>query len=145
MVIVGYGKYRNYRIQEVPDGFLDELAGRYALSHEAQTGSRYLELQLTIAIHEEVLRRRNGGSAEAREPTAKELAVKLITKGFQSLSKDHHPDRGGSNAAQKTLNLVRAQLVRACDEIEDHEADGALVVPDPSAAPGPITDEDIPF
>ncbi len=103
MVVIGYGKYRNYRIQEVPDGFLDELASFYPLSIEAHSGSEFLDLQLTIAIHEEVLRRRNGGSAMPRQPTARELAVKLVTKGFQILSKDHHPDRGGSNAAQKTL------------------------------------------
>jgi hypothetical protein len=35
MVIVGYGRYQGYRIQEVPGNFLEELAGRYARSHEA--------------------------------------------------------------------------------------------------------------
>lgn len=145
MVMIGYGKYRNYRIEEVPDAFLSELSERYQLSHTAQVGAEYDALQITIAIHEEIQRRQKGGSALPKEPTAKELAIRLVTKGFQIMSKDFHPDRkGGTDAAQKTLNAVRAELLHSCEEIQDDHAD-ALVIPESTRASSPITDEDIPF
>ena len=147
MVIIGYGKYRNHRIQEIPDSFLSELAERYRLSHEAQKDADSTELLLTIAVHEEVKRRRDGGPILPREPTAREMAIKLVSKGYEILSKDHHPDRtGGSNTAQTTLNEVRAALLRACEDIKEN-FEGALIVPEPRTAAsfGGITDEDIPF
>jgi len=145
MIVVGYGKYRNYRIQEVPDAFLSELSERYQLSHNTQAGAKYDALQITIAVHEEIQRRQKGGSALPREPTAKELAIRLVTKGFQVMSKDCHPDRkGGTDSAQKTLNAVRTELLRSCEQIRDSHVD-ALVIPEPTPTPSPITDEDIPF
>ncbi|MGB7598870.1 MAG: hypothetical protein WBM24_01080 [Candidatus Sulfotelmatobacter sp.] len=145
MVIVGYGKYRSYRLQEIPESLLSELGGRYRLSHEAVSDADEEDLQLTIAIHEEIQRRKDGGAIAPRRPTARELAVKLVSKGFQMLSKDHHPDRGGSNEAQRALNAVRDTLLEACDHIQETEVDGALEIPEPFAESGPITDEDIPF
>jgi hypothetical protein len=147
MVIIGYGNYRNYRIQQIPDAFLSELVERYQLSHDAQARSEYDDLQLTIAIHEEVQRRKSGGPIRPKEPTARELAKRLVAKGYQSLSKDHHPDRGGSENAQKMLNGVRDQLLAACGEIDDDCPEGALIVPQPAVrrASTPISDEDIPF
>jgi hypothetical protein len=146
MVIIGYGNYRNCRIQQIPDAFLSELAERCQLSHAVQAHSEYEELQLTIAIHEEVQRRKKGGTIHPIEPTARELAKKLVAKGYQTLSKDHHPDRGGSETAQKKLNAVREELLRACGEIDDDCPDDALIVPKPSPdLSTPISDEDIPF
>jgi hypothetical protein len=151
MVIIGYGDYQNYKLQQVPDAFLVELGNRYQLRHDAQTGSEYAELQLTIAVHEEIQRRQKGGAAQPKEPSAKELAIKVVTKGFQILSKDHHPDRkGGTNTAQRKLNEVRTQLLRACDEINDEYIDDdALVILEPprprANVTTPISDEDIPF
>jgi hypothetical protein len=143
MVIIGYGKYRDYRIQELPDSFLRDLGERYKLSYDAARHADDDELRITVAIHEEIHRRAGGGSAVPRQPTAKELACKLVAKGYQSLSKDHHPDRGGSNDTQRTLNGVRDTLLAACETIQDTEREGALVIADPEA--GVITDEDIPF
>lgn len=146
MVIIGYGSYRNYTIQQVPNTLLSELAEKYRLSHDAQTHADYAELQITIAIHEGIQRRQGGGSPLSKEPSAKEMATKLIAKGYQALSKDHHPDRkGGSDAAQKTLNTVRIQLLHACEDIQDQYFNDALVIPDPTPASSPISDEDIPF
>lgn len=73
MVIVGYGNYKNYQIQQVPEALLSELADRYELSHKAQSGSDYETLQITIAVHEELQRRRSGGSVVPREPTPSRL------------------------------------------------------------------------
>jgi hypothetical protein len=143
MVIVGYGKFRNYTIQEIPDDFLTELSNRYPLHHERQAGAVYRDLQLTIAIHEEIHRREKGGRPHAKQPSPRELAIKLVTKGYQLMSKDHHPDRGGSDNTQKSVNAVRLQLLKACEEIQDGLPEDALVIPEPSVSA--ITDEDIPF
>ncbi len=145
MVVVGYGKFRSYKLQEVPEDFLAELADRYPLSHESQAQAEYSRLQLTIAIHEEVRRRERGGRPHPKQPSQREIAIKLVTKGYQFLSKDHHPDRGGSDSAQKSVNAVRAQLLKACEEVQDDSVEGALVIPDPEPGFSPITDEDIPF
>lgn len=142
MVIVGYGDYENYRIDQVPQAFLSELATRYKLSYRAHIGSEYQVLQITIAVHEEVQRREAGGSIQPREPTAKELAIKVIQKGYQVLSKDHHPDRkGGSESTQKRLNSIRQDLLRVCHQMDNEYPEGALIIPGPPE----ISDEDIPF
>jgi len=143
MVIVGYGVYKNYRIDQIPTEFLSELATRYKLSHAANVGADYNDLQITIALHEELRRRQAGGLVTPREPTAKELAKKLVTKGYQQLSKEHHPDRkGGDGGAQKRLNAVREQLQEFCNGMEDEYPEEALVIQE---SPGIISDDDIPF
>ena len=81
MVIVGYGRFANYRIQEVPESFLKELGETYKLSYEVASKAKHSELQLTVAIHEEIQRTASGGAAVPRRPTAKELARKLVAKG----------------------------------------------------------------
>jgi hypothetical protein len=143
MVIIGYGKFRNYTIQEIPDDFLTEISSKYPLRHESQAGAEYKNLQITIAIHEEIHRREKGGRPHAKQPSPRELAKKMVTKGYQLISKDHHPDRGGSDNTQKSVNAVRLELLKACDEIQDGLPEDALVIPDPCVSP--ITDEDIPF
>lgn len=144
MVIVGYGNYKNYRIDQIPQAFLSDLAVRYKLSYQAHIESDYQGLQITIAVHEELQRRAAGGPVAPREPTAKELAAKLVAKGFQQLSKDHHPDRkGGNERIQKRLNAVREELLKACTQMDDeYPLEGALIIPGPSPE---ISDEDIPF
>lgn len=144
-VLVGYGTYKNYSLQEIPNDFLSEIAKRYPLSLDAQKAADYRDLQLTVAIHEEVQRRKDGGSRLQRRPTARELAQKLVNKGFQSLSKDHHPDRGGDEETQKRLAVARRDLLEACERFEDIEMGDALTIPEPAAYGPEITDEDIPF
>jgi hypothetical protein len=144
MIFVGYGDYKNYRIEQVPNVFLSELAARYKLSYRAQIRADRQDLQITIAVHEEVQRREAGGLIVERELTPKELGIKLVTKGYQALSKDHHPDRkGGNENTQKRLNTVRQELLRACHQMDDEYPEGALIIPEPGAPE--ISDEDIPF
>ena len=40
----------------------------------------------------------------------RELALRLIDTGYRALSKELHPDAGGSNESQARLNKVRARL-----------------------------------
>jgi hypothetical protein len=143
MIVISYGSYSNYRLQQIPDAFLAELKQRFPLTHEAASGLEHNDLQITIAVHEEVERRRNGGQVFNKAPSSQELATKLIGKGYQALSKDHHPDRkGGTEIAQKRLNAVREQLLEACKEIEDEYPEDTLQIHAPYQE---ISDEDIPF
>lgn len=143
MVIIGYGEYKGYGVGQVSDAFLSELAGRYPLKYLAHIESEYTDLKITIAVHEKIQRRRAGGSIMPREPSVKDLAIKLVGRGFQSLSKEHHPDRkGGSETTQKRLNTVRQELLKICNQMDDEYPEGALIIPGPSPE---ISDEGIPF
>jgi hypothetical protein len=144
MIVIGFGEYKNYKLQEIPDAFLAKLAKSYSLSHSAHETSGKAELRATIAVHEEVLRRANGGSVQKRPMSRKEIATKLVNAGFRSMSKDHHPDRaGGDLETQKVLADVRDFLVGTCSKIAEPEYQGAFVIPDPE--PAEISDDDIPF
>ncbi|SRR5258708_466159 len=142
-VIVGYGDFKDYQLQELPDSFLKELAARYPLSSAEHARSNRTELLITIAVHEELLRRTSGGKQLRRRPTKRELAQEIVTKGFHSLSKTHHPDRNGDNDTQRLLTSARDFLQKTCTEIEEHRDENAITIDGPAEAV--ITDEDIPF
>jgi hypothetical protein len=146
MVVIGFGEYKNHKLQEVPDEFLARLAKSFGLSHSAHEASDKAELRATIAVHEEVQRRANGGSVHKRPMTRKEIATKLVNAGFRSLSKEHHPDRAnGDQETQKVLASVRDHLVGVCNKMAEPEYQGAFVIPDPELSSAGITDDDIPF
>src|ERR1700733_11723700 len=104
MIVIGFGEYKNYTLEEIPDAFLAGLAKSYSLSHSAHETSGKVELKATIAVHEEVERRANGGVVRKRAMSRKEIAIKLVNAGFRYMSKQHHPDRaGGDLETQKVL------------------------------------------
>jgi hypothetical protein len=144
-VIIGYGDYQNYRIEEIPEDLLRQLSGRYRLQLSAHLGSDSDDLRITIAIHEELERRRRGGKILAKPLSPRQLAMGIVNKGFQALSKQHHPDAGGEEAVQKELASVRNRLLTSCEEIPDREINEALIIPSPGILSAEITDEDIPF
>jgi hypothetical protein len=146
MIVIGFGEYKNYKIQEIPDEFLARLAESFSLSHSAHESSGKAELRATIAVHEEVLRRAKGGSVQKRAMSRKEIATKLVNAGFRSMSKEHHPDRaGGDLETQKALADVRDLLVGACNKIPEPEYQGAFFIPDPEPFSVELSDDDIPF
>lgn len=148
MVVIGFGEFKNYQLQEVPDAFLAQLAESYKLSYSAHDHSDKDALRATIAVHEEVQRRAKGGAILKRVISRKELANKLVGAGFRHLSKEHHPDRaGGDLETQKALAEMRDLLVRACNKIAEPERPGAFEIPDPQpyAFEAEISDDDIPF
>jgi hypothetical protein len=146
MIVIGFGEYKNYKLQEIPDAFLSKLATAYSLSHSAHETAGNAELRATIAVHEEVYRRLNGGSVQKRAMSRKEIATKLVNAGFRSMSKEHHPDRpGGDLETQKVLADVRDCLVDVCNKIAEPEHQGAFVIPDPERLSSEISDDDIPF
>jgi hypothetical protein len=146
MIVIGFGEYKNYKLEEIPDEFLAALAKAYSLSHSAHETSGKTELRATIAVHEEVLRRANGGRVQKRLMSRKEIATKLVNTGFRSMSKEHHPDRaGGDLETQKVLAAVRDSLADACKKIAEPEYEGAFVIPDPEPFSVELSDDDIPF
>jgi hypothetical protein len=147
MVIIGFGDYKNYRIQEIPNDFLDLLSQSYKLSHSAHNESSSMALRATIAIHEEIQRRATGGAIWKRHPTRKELAIQLVNSGFRQASKEHHPDRpGGNTETQTILSETRDHLLNSCSKIAEPELDDAFVIPDPNGHSWTeIADDDIPF
>jgi hypothetical protein len=140
-IILGYGDYEGHTLPEVSEETLQGLARRYPLKVGGFDSSDGGSLLITVAIHEEIKRRLDGGEQTKSVPTLKELATKLVASGYRQLSKVHHPDRDGAPEAQRRLNKVREFLVDACDGIADENYDAIII-----QEPGPqISDEDIPF
>jgi len=146
MIVLGFGEFKNYKLQEVPDAFLARLAESYSLSHSAHESSSKAALRATIAVHEEIQRRAKGGAIGKRAISRREMAIKLVNTAFRQLSKEHHPDRaGGDLETQKVLADMRDYLVSACNKIEEPGCPGAFVIPDPDTSYTEISDDDIPF
>lgn len=143
-VIINYGEFKDFSLQEASDAFLKELAARYPLNIGEHSASDRAELLITIAVHEELKRREFGGVQVRRRPTKRELACEIVTKGFHQLSKTHHPDRHGDGETQKLLTLSRDFLHTACKEIEEEYEEGTIFI-NAVAVSAEITDEDIPF
>jgi hypothetical protein len=149
-IFIGYGEYRGYRLTEIPQQLLDELALRFPL--RVKTGSRdeFTELLVTVAIHEEVGRRVSGGKQELRLPSLRDCANDILTRGYQQASKIHHPDGKGHHGAQLRLNRARDELRKAVENLpDDIDERHDTVIP----APGQpllghldgIGDDDVPF
>jgi hypothetical protein len=143
-IVVGYGDYKDYALAELPEEHLQELSRHYPLECEKYDPSDSRSLLITVAIHEEIQRRKSGGERKKRIPTLRELATQLVAKGFHQLTKQHHPDRNGTSEAQRRLNQVREHLMRACGQIAEEDQD-AIIIHDPNETVPEVNDEDIPF
>lgn len=138
-VVVAYGEYKDYKLQELPDSFLEKLAIRFPLQLKQHQFSGRESLFITVAIHEELQRRQSGGAQTKHRPTKRRLAEEIITKGFHQLSKMHHPDRNGDNEIQQTLSSARDFLNVASKDIQEEYDEQTIFIE------AEITDEDIPF
>lgn len=143
-VMVGYGDFKDYKLIEVPDSFLTELSQRFPLKSDKHEESDWKELFITVAVHEEVERRRSGGIPQKRRPNKRQLAEEIVMRGFHHLSKTHHPDRNGDNETQKLLTSARDFLQRECKGIEEDYDENTVLIKAPFVS-AEITDEDIPF
>jgi hypothetical protein len=153
-VIVGYGEYDGYRLTELPDKVLAELSARYPLLIDEQLSPEYGELLVTVAIHGELSRRGTGAKQERRVPTLSELAQKIVNRGFQQASKDHHPGGKGHHEAQLLLKQARDELLKACRNLTDDHNDESTMIMEapekPKSRAGAmqsegISDDDVPF
>lgn len=144
-IFFGYGDFKGYRLQEVPVETLQSLSARYPLKISEHEQSKWKDLFLTIAIHEELSRRASGGKQELHRPGRKELATEMVTKGFHLLSKTYHPDCNGDNETQKRLTLAREFLANVCKEIDDETSEDDISIEEDPFEVTQITDDDIPF
>lgn len=142
-IILGYGDFKGYSLGEIPESLLHKLSQRFALQSNKHDDSDRNTLLITIAVHEELSRRRAGGERKKRTPTLKELALNVVTKGYHQLSKTHHPDRNGDAETQRRLTEARDILARDCEDIVEEYEDAILIPPEQEFSE--ISDEDIPF
>lgn len=140
-IVLGYGQFRGCTLAQIPGNALQELADRFPLKSDNYTLSDNTSLLFAVGIHEELRRREVGGAIVKRLPTSRELASQMVAKGFQQLSRTHHPDRNGSSDVQIRLAEVRDILLNSCKDIPEDETD-ALVIPEQGVE---ISDDDIPF
>ena len=102
-----FGKYRGWRIAELPDDYVDWL---FEL--------RDLHEPLRSAVDREWHKRfdddAEDDSAEPEEFPDEEAALfrELIEAGYRALALKLHPDRGGSTAAMQRLNALMNRLRR---------------------------------
>src|SRR5207247_5099708 len=92
--------FNNYQLSEVSAEFLQTLAERFPLNADQYDQNDGKDLLITVAIHAELSRRANGGKQLRQEPTVKELALDVVSKGFQQSSKVDHPDQQGEQEAR---------------------------------------------
>jgi len=157
-VIVGYGQFRGYRLAELPEAVLHELAARYPVEVDNQFRPDYDDLYITLAIQAEILRRTRGGAQEKRIPSLRELALEIVATGYQQASKTYHPDGKGHHEAQLRLTQARDQLREHASNLPDEGDDqDVTAIPAPAAPPTKrarpaqndfeegITDDDVPF
>ncbi len=158
-VLVGYGDYTGWRLSEVPDNILTELAKRFPLNTGRCEEFKQDDLFVVVAVHEELARRSAGGLPQKRVPPTKDLAKEIIGKGFRELSKVHHPDRSGEPAIQVRLTAARDQLLKMAESIgPDYREREVVMIPRPLTSSKPrvaafdpndygqgITEDDIPF
>jgi hypothetical protein len=149
-ILIGFGEYRGYRLTEIPQQLLDELALRFPLKVKTGSKDEFTELLVTVAIHEEIGRRLSGGKQERRLPSLRDCANDILTRGYQQASKIHHPDGKGHHEAQLRLNRARDELRKAVEKLPDEiDERHDTVIP----APGQplrrqfdsIGDDDVPF
>ena len=148
---IGYGEYAGYSLQEVPDLFLAVLRGRFPLDAEKHDPGDSYMLLTTIAVHQELARRAQGGAMQPHIPTVQELAKDIVSKGFRQMSMTHHPDRSGKLETQQRLSAARDQLTEMCKAMKQEPARDSLVIYEDAVrragrppAEG-ISDDDVPF
>ncbi len=157
-ILVSYGKFNGYQLCELPSEELRVLALRFPLNAENCIGREWEELLITVAVHEELKRREQGGEPQKKEPSVRELANQIVSKGFRESSKIHHPDRTGDNNMQRQLINARDRLLSLVEGIEPayDEQDAFFVTAPPtpgtpeqthrrSQDPFDISDNDVPF
>ena len=151
-IVLGYGDYRGYRLEEVPQNTLNELAGRYPLQVKEAS---HAELLITIAIHAEINRRASGGKQEDRPPTLRQCAEEIITRGHQQALDERYPHHKGSDKELHTRftrarDELRKKLNSIPIDIDEHKlmfipAQGKPVKGRPPEIFTDITDDDVPF
>jgi Putative quorum-sensing-regulated virulence factor len=89
-VKLGFGKYADYDLCEVPESYLRWLA---------------MDTKQRLATYENELTRR-----EMDAEASASWMEKIVRIGFKELAKRHHPDAGGSTRDMQGLNAAYEAL-----------------------------------
>ena len=136
---IGFGEYAGYSLRELPDPFLATLRDRFPLDAEKPDPGDSYVLLTTIAVHQELARRAQGGAIQPHIPTVQELEKEIVTKGFRHMSMTHHPDRKGQLEAQQRLTAARDQFTEMCKALKQEPARDSLVIDEDAVrGAGPI-------
>jgi hypothetical protein len=149
-VVLGYGRYKGYRLSELPREELEQLEYYYPLNLPVGNSPESLDLMVTIAVHAELQRRKAGGSQERRAPTLRDLALEIVDTGFRQMAKR---SLGQRNHVERMLRLTQAKdfVLQSINSVTgDVEEDGLLWIPDPAErfdrpAPAYLPDDEVPF
>ncbi|MFH2119846.1 MAG: DUF3820 family protein [Pseudomonadota bacterium] len=88
-MILAFGKYRGYRLSEIPLSYL-------AWIFETLDGKP----ELHEATRQEIRRRVSG-----YEPNPEPLDADRLRRVYRTLAVEHHPDHGGDNHVMAGINL----------------------------------------
>lgn len=94
MAKLGFGKYRDYDLEEVPESYLQWL-----INNSKEKIKQY---------ESELERRLRADEADAT------WIEKLVKRGWRELTKENHPDVGGSTASMQEINAAYEKLKRYC-------------------------------
>jgi hypothetical protein len=95
-----FGKYKGRDLADVPDSYL-----RWLTSIE-------LREPLKTHVEREVRRRRADDEAKHIPAPLRTTALEIVARGFRSLSRERHPDVGGSHDAMVQATAARDALDR---------------------------------
>jgi hypothetical protein len=90
-----FGRHCGRPLDELPDDYLDWLT------------SISLREPLKTHVQREVRRRRAIGDAGHIPQDLRETAIEIVARGYRALSRERHPDAGGSHDGM--IDLVKAR------------------------------------
>lgn len=89
-MVLSFGKYKDYDLREVPDEYLNWLIDSTSKNLDSYQSERERRDQEELA--------------------SQSLAQRIIESGFRTLSKQLHPDQGGTDADMRELIATREML-----------------------------------
>jgi hypothetical protein len=93
-----FGKYKGRDLADVPDSYL-----RWLTSIE-------LREPLKSHVQREVRRRSVPVAADAIPAHLRDVAIEIISRGYRAVSRDRHPDAGGTHEGMVTATAARDAL-----------------------------------
>jgi len=91
-----FGKHKGRELRDLPNDYLAWLADR--------------ELREPLRSEVEAERARRCYTQETAEQYDRAVAARIVATGYRQLSKQLHPDAGGSHADMLALNAARQYL-----------------------------------
>jgi hypothetical protein len=95
-----FGRHQGRPLDELPDDYLDWLT------------SIELREPLKTHVQREVRRRRAIGAGGHMPPELRATATEIVARGYRALSRERHPDAGGTHDAMVQATAARDALDR---------------------------------